>query len=234
MYHLPTLELFRIKASGNNTFTDPKCRIIKLCPHACKIHIDQRHTGVNRAESFLPYNYPNGWLDTLLIRLKNKYKCEPHLDFGLVNLLRDLSQFDSGIVLDFMWRVSDVETMPYRPAHSSGCELCDLFPERREEIEASDSNDYNRFVHVPGERLMERSALVHQFEFGMFVRLRAAESSADLISDYRLWRGPAAYQATNTDLEIRCAEASSYDIITADDDLITFLQSVYCETAIFR
>lgn len=161
----------------------------------------------------------------MLIRLLNKYPNTVGLatDYGLIDVLRSLSQFKSQDIVDRLWLVRDVDFYAYADDFTSG-RLQFLFPER-------DLPRGEEQVLVTGERLLERSALIHFLEEGWFLRVVDAQRPIEVDTEYKLYRGPARLQATNIDLEIRCNEAP-IEVVTKEKDMIFHLQSHFAKTEI--
>lgn len=161
----------------------------------------------------------------MVIRLIARYMKRGALDYGLVDILRAMSAYDYSTVQHYHWQVSDLDLSMYGGGAFDRDALLLLFPELTLPADAK------RAV-VSGERLLERSATVHQFESGLFLRVIDSERDVHLRSDYRLWHGPAEFQATNVDMEIRCDEAAPYEIVSSDEQLIQYLQNVFALTEI--
>jgi hypothetical protein len=101
--------------------------------------------------------------------------------------------------------------------------LSAMFPEYGRQLT---DNDH---LIVDGERLMERVALIHQFEAGLFLRVIDVTQPVNVVPGCRLWKGPTVFQATNVDLEIRLGE-SPYEVVTDDEGLIGYLQECFAQT----
>jgi hypothetical protein len=155
-----------------------------------------------------------------------KYKCAPDqaLDYQLIDILRSLSTYDRDAVISRFWLVASLELYTYEKGAYGQKAIELLFPE----IPTANKTD----ALVLGQRLLERSALVHQFESGLFLRVIDPAKQVRLYPDLQLSNGPTHYQATNVDLEIRCGEAGPYEIITDDKALIDFIQYQYKGTEI--
>jgi hypothetical protein len=137
--------------------------------------------------------------------------------FDLIDLLRLLSRYDTTAVIGRVWELAEVAPTCY----GYGSAL-----EREEALAYLDCGYEGESARLSGERLMERAAVVAQFESGLFLRLIDPRRSAQLESSYKLRRGPARFQATNTDLEIRRDEIDDYELVTADERLVSHLQVV--------
>lgn len=155
------------------------------------------------------------------------YKCVPGsaLDYQLVDVLRSISIYDRDAVINRFWLVGLLDLYTY---HDGGCgdaAIKLLLPE-------TPITDKEMSMPVLGERLLERSAMVHQFESGLFLRMFDPQKQTRLYSKIRLSDGPTTYQATNVDLEIRCGEAGPYEIVTDDIALIDHIKNQFKSTDI--
>ena len=167
----------------------------------------------------------------MMIRLLAKTKTGQALDYDLIDVLRAISAWSWDAVIGHYWQVSDLSLHSY--SHLGGgadvgaLEL--LFPEK--EFPTGDVAWGKTVAVADGERLMERCAIIHQFEEGLFLRLIDPAIEAVCFPDMRFYNGPDTFQATNTDLEIRCDEGP-YEIVSDDARLIAYLQGVFAETEV--
>ena len=160
----------------------------------------------------------------MMLRINARHKRNNFNDYELIDILRALSMYDRNAVIGRHWRLSDLEFWPYALVQTFEDDIATIFPE------FGGARDASHFV-VDGERLMERSALVHQFECGWFLRIVNPEQSVVPVDNYRLWQGPPVFQASNTDLEIRIDE-SPYEIVSQDSNIIACLRGSFAETEI--
>jgi hypothetical protein len=158
----------------------------------------------------------------MLIRLVAKHSRGRALDYDLVDLLRTLCRCERTWVLTRDWSVSELDLWTYQEGASGDGASRLLFPELAEASQIEP-------VLVSGERLLERSAVVHQFESGLFLRVVDPALPVQIAPHLRLWHGPATFQATNVDLEIRCDEAGPYEIVSLDPRLIECLGGSFAE-----
>jgi len=161
----------------------------------------------------------------MLITLDYMARPGPARDYHLVEILRCISQYDYSAVIGRQWRVSDLEIWMYGPLGGTEDDLNAMFPEGG--VVTGEG-----FALVGGERLMERSAVVQLFESGHFLRLVDPAVPVELESDYKLLNGPVVFQASNVDLEIRCAEACPYEIVSSDENLIAKLNEDFAGSRI--
>lgn len=151
----------------------------------------------------------------MLIRIRNNEK-------QLIDILRFISRFNRELVIGRFWRLSDLDIWPYTAITTVQEATFTIFPESGTDV------TFPNFV-IEGERLMERSALIHQVEAGWFLRIIDAEQAVVPLPGYRLFKGPPTFQASNVDLEIRVDE-TLYEIVSEDLKLIAFLREFLGET----
>ena len=138
------------------------------------------------------------------------------VDCDLIHILRALSAWKYTSVIGARWIVSDLEFYPYRMDWS----ISNSFPEF-EDVGSQPK------ITISGERLMELSSLIHQFESGLFLRVKNSNMKVDIIQKYQLMSAPCAFQATNVDIEIRIGDFSHFEVIAEDVNLIEFLASAF-------
>jgi hypothetical protein len=161
----------------------------------------------------------------MLVRLLAKCEAGNPLDAQLVQVLRELSTYDYTSVIPRSWRVSDLDLWAYPGGGHDELAMRLMFPELGEDNEAT-------VLAVTGERLFERSALVHQFESGLFLRIVDPAVPVEVSPDNRLWHGPPRFQASNIDLEIRCGEGGPFEVVSLDQRLIRYFQEIYAITEV--
>ncbi len=158
----------------------------------------------------------------MLIRILAKHSTQPWLDYSLVDILRALARQNWPSVIGRQWRVSDLDLCVYKRGLGGWADtaLRLMFPE-------ADVPEDAEVCFVTGERLLERSAVVHQFEDGLFLRLVDPEVEPVANVGYRLWHGPPGFQFSNVDLEIRCEEACAYEVVSNDLMALQHLANVF-------
>lgn len=159
----------------------------------------------------------------MLIRILARCKITKALDYQLIDVLRALSTYSRNCVIGRSWLVSDLDVWSYARGYIGPEAIQEFFPEAL-------THQATTRLAVAGERLMERSALIHQFESGLFLRMIDSTAPLNLLPERRLIYGPSHFQATNVDIEIRCDEASPYEIVSFDEQLISCLQDIFNET----
>jgi len=161
----------------------------------------------------------------MLICLKAKCKSSLTIDYQLIDILRSLSIQNRCCVISRKWFVTALDLYTYRSGASGSDALALLLPET---VLSSDGSG----AYVSGERLLERSSIVHQFEDGLFMRVIDESVSITVLRDYKLRHGPANFQSSNVDLEIRCGEAAAYEVVSDDEALIMHLADQFAVTKI--
>lgn len=158
----------------------------------------------------------------MLLTLAENYSPHGAIYLELIDILRGMSRYNSHSVIGRHWRVSDLDVCPYAVGACNGWELWEMFPEY------ADKGHMDHLI-VDGERLMERASLIHQVEVGLFVRIIDIEQPVHVGPGYRLYHGPASFQATNVDLEIRCNEGP-YEIVTDDELIVASMMDSFAGT----
>lgn len=153
----------------------------------------------------------------MLIRLQRRYKSSPpkFSDYEIVDVLRALSQHDRDSIISRTWLVQELDFFAYNDDFKFD-RFQFLFPEQGLEEGTEE-------VLVSGERLLERSALIHILESGLFLRVVDTNLEVQVDAEYRLAGGPPRFQATNVDLELRSYE-SPMEVVTEDEHVIAHLQ----------
>ncbi len=147
------------------------------------------------------------------------------MDYTLIDILRNISSYDRETVLGYQWMISQLDLVSYYGGGFGSEGLKILFPE----LEVSSQNT---IAIATGERLMERSALIHQFEDGYFFRIADSHSGQDVL---RI--NPAVYDIEmpgdlKFDLKISCVECSAYEVETEDTAILDCLQYHFAVTEI--
>ncbi len=145
------------------------------------------------------------------------------LDYEFVDVLRALSQQNRDNVISRLWLVRELDFYTYNDDFE-GNRFQFLFPELG-------LNGREEQILVNGERLLERSALIHYLESGLFLRVTDTQNEVKVDTEYRLYRGPSHFQATNIDLEIRRDEAP-IEVVTEDESIIAHLKYAFAKTEV--
>lgn len=159
------------------------------------------------------------------MRLLAMCKDLQYIDYDLVDILRALSRQNGNNVIDHYWIVTDADFGGYKN-NNGGSDYVGLkmmFPEAGEHFN-------NNFIVVSGERLMERSALIHQCESGRFLRLLDASTRSELsdrnLSDSEL----DVIRKTKSDIEIFRYDFSPFEVIFDDENIFLYLQTQFAVT----
>jgi hypothetical protein len=136
-----------------------------------------------------------------------------------------MSQYDRYTVIPRQWLVFDLEELgmffeeqnsdAFPDGDGSENEFLSFVPE------AEILNQPKR-ISVLGERLIERSALVANLEYGLFVRVK--DTSAPMNIPLHLRDNPSGFSFENIDLEIRRSNVTPFEVVTEDKELAAFLE----------
>jgi|CXWL01.1.fsa_nt_gi hypothetical protein len=137
----------------------------------------------------------------------------------IVDLLRALSVRDSAAVLGRIWQIETLDVHCYGFGGFNQSVYGDLFT-------SSSLADQQGSVLVDGSQLLRGSALIHQTEECLLMRVESAAMPTALVEPRDRMLGVKHFLATNIDFEIR-RDDGPFEVVTRDREIILHFQHMF-------